>query len=75
MLLEEIERLGAGVLDPRFPEVREFLIETYESALREWDLDGLNWISWIASALRERPVAAAITMVCPRRWTGCWRIR
>jgi alpha-galactosidase len=42
MLLEEIERLGAGVLDPRFPEVREFLIETYESALREWDLDGFK---------------------------------
>jgi alpha-galactosidase len=42
MLLQEIERLGAGVLDPRFPEVREFLIETYESALREWDLDGFK---------------------------------
>ena len=42
MLLEEIERLGAGVLDPRFPEVREFLIETYESALRKWDLDGFK---------------------------------
>jgi alpha-galactosidase len=42
MLLEEIERLGAGVLDPRFPEVREFLIETYESALREWNLDGFK---------------------------------
>jgi alpha-galactosidase len=42
MLLEEIERLGAGVLDPRFPQVREFLIETYESALREWDLDGFK---------------------------------
>ena len=42
MLLEEIERLGAGVLDPRFPEVREFLIETYESALREWDIDGFK---------------------------------
>ena len=42
MLLEEIERLGAGVLDPRFPEVREFLIETYVSALREWDLDGFK---------------------------------
>jgi alpha-galactosidase len=42
MLLEQIERLGAGVLDPRFPEVREFLIETYESALREWDLDGFK---------------------------------
>jgi alpha-galactosidase len=42
MLLEEIERLGAGVLDPRFAEVREFLIETYESALREWNLDGFK---------------------------------
>jgi alpha-galactosidase len=42
MLLQEIERLGAGVLDPRFPEVREFLIGTYESALREWDLDGFK---------------------------------
>lgn len=42
MLLDEIERLGAGVLDPRFPEVREFLIGTYEDALREWDLDGFK---------------------------------
>jgi alpha-galactosidase len=42
MLLAEIERLGAGVLDPRFPEVREFLIGTYETALREWDLDGFK---------------------------------
>ena len=42
MLLQEIERLGAGVLDPRFPEVREYLIETYESALRAWDLDGFK---------------------------------
>lgn len=42
MLLEEIERLGAGVLDPRFPEVREFLIGTYEDALRAWDLDGFK---------------------------------
>jgi alpha-galactosidase len=42
MLLQEIERLGAGVLDPRFPEVREFLIGTYELALREWDLDGFK---------------------------------
>jgi len=41
-LLGEIDRLGAGVLDPRFPEVREFLIETYESALEEWDLDGFK---------------------------------
>ncbi len=42
MLLGKDERLGAGVLDPRFPEVREFLIGTYEAALREWDLDGFK---------------------------------
>lgn len=42
MLLREVERLGAGVLDPRFPEVREFLFRTYEAALTEWDLDGFK---------------------------------
>ncbi len=31
-----------GVLDPRFPEVREYLLTTYERALRDWDLDGLK---------------------------------
>ena len=31
-----------GFLDPRFPEVREFLISTYEKALKEWDLDGFK---------------------------------
>ena len=33
---------GAYVLDPRFPEVREYLISTYERALREWNLDGFK---------------------------------
>lgn len=32
----------AGVLDPRFPEVREYLAGLYEKALRDWDLDGLK---------------------------------
>src|SRR5437762_8760262 len=40
--LEVIDRLGAGVLDPRFPEVREYIIATYERALRDWDLDGFK---------------------------------
>ena len=30
------------VLDPRFPEVREFVVRTYERAVREWDIDGLK---------------------------------
>ena len=40
--LYDVEGLGTSVLDPRFPEVRAFLAETYERAIREWDLDGLK---------------------------------
>ncbi|MBR4616472.1 MAG: alpha-galactosidase, partial [Kiritimatiellae bacterium] len=29
-----------GVLDPRFPEVREYLIQTYERVVGEWGFDG-----------------------------------
>lgn len=31
-----------GILDPRFPEVREYLIQTYERAVRDWGFDGLK---------------------------------
>lgn len=34
--------LGAGVLDPRFPEVREYLTEVYEKSLKDWNLDGFK---------------------------------
>lgn len=37
-----VERNNTGVLDPRYPEVREFLIGIYEKALRDYDLDGLK---------------------------------
>ncbi len=40
--LYRIPRQQTSVLDPRFPEVREFLISTYETALREWDIDGFK---------------------------------
>ena len=40
--LEFIDRLGAYTLDPRYPEVRAYLIDLYERALREWDLDGFK---------------------------------
>ena len=29
-------------MDPRFPEVRDYICSLYEKALREWDLDGLK---------------------------------
>ncbi|MBL4938631.1 alpha-galactosidase [Clostridium sp. YIM B02515] len=41
-LLGYDEILKTGVLDPRYPEVREYLISIYENAVAEWDLDGLK---------------------------------
>lgn len=32
----------AYIFDPRFPEVREYLVSTYENAMRDWDLDGFK---------------------------------
>lgn len=34
--------LQAGVLDPRYPQVREYLISVYREALLSWDLDGFK---------------------------------
>lgn len=36
------EGFGAYVLDPRYPEVRAYLIGVYESAVRDWGIDGLK---------------------------------
>ena len=33
---------GTYVLDPRYPEVREFIVNTYITALEEWNLDGFK---------------------------------
>ena len=35
-------RNGSHVLDPRFPEVRRYLIDTYVTAMRDYGLDGLK---------------------------------
>lgn len=42
MLLRDDPELHCSVLDPRYREVREFLISTYTTALKEWDLDGFK---------------------------------
>jgi alpha-galactosidase len=34
--------LHAHILDPRYPEVREYLIGLYEAAVRDWGVDGLK---------------------------------
>tara|TARA_R110000823_G_scaffold20644_1_gene62998 strand:+ start:32323 stop:34077 length:1755 start_codon:yes stop_codon:yes gene_type:complete len=35
-------RKGSAVLDPRYPEVRKYLVDTYVKALAEWNLDGFK---------------------------------
>lgn len=46
--LHHWESQGTWVLDPRYPEVREHIIGTYEKALLEWGLDGfkLDFLGW-----------------------------
>ena len=36
------ENSGAYTLDPRYPEARQYLIDIYVNALRDWDMDGLK---------------------------------
>lgn len=52
-LLFYAESRGAGVLDPRYPEVREYLIETYKKAVKNWELDGLK-LDFIDQFAQER---------------------
>ena len=42
MTISYIDRLGAYTLDPRYPQVREYLIGIYTEALKKWDLDGFK---------------------------------
>ncbi|MEL6538987.1 MAG: glycoside hydrolase family 36 protein, partial [Bacteroidota bacterium] len=49
--LRHWESQGTYVLDPRYPEVREYIISTYTEALTAWNLDGfkLDFIGWFAA--------------------------
>ena len=42
MLLYKIDGAGVSVLDPRYPEVREFLINKYEEFLVKYNIDGFK---------------------------------
>lgn len=40
--LYSIDKARCSVLDPRYKEVRDFLVSTFANAVRDWDLDGLK---------------------------------
>ena len=41
-MLSFVDMGGTWVVDPRYPEVREYLIDIYRRALTDWGLDGLK---------------------------------
>jgi len=41
-LIENDRGMNAAVLDPRFPEVRKFLVDLYVKAVNDWNLDGFK---------------------------------
>ena len=41
-LLYYSEEMSAGVLDPRYPNVRQFLVDTYRNIVNQYGLDGLK---------------------------------
>lgn len=55
-----VECAGGHVLDPRFPEVREFIVRTYEDAVRNWNIDGLKLDFIGRFALKEGVVDPAV---------------
>ncbi len=55
--------LGSGdvkCFDPRYPDVREYLISCYERAIKDWDIDGfkLDFIDAFSQPDKEDPNAA-----------------
>ncbi len=48
-----------SILDPRYPDVREYLISTYENAVKDWDLDGfkLDFVDNFRQREEENPNA------------------
>ncbi len=39
---ERADRSRVGILDPRYPDVREYLLNIYVEAVQKWSLDGLK---------------------------------
>lgn len=65
MVLSKSERACAGVLDPRYPEVRKFLIDKYKFFASEYKLDGfkLDFIDQFY-AKNEPPFADGMDIEC-----------
>ncbi|MER6945464.1 glycoside hydrolase family 36 protein [Nonomuraea sp. NPDC000554] len=71
-LLMYADYMDAGVLDPRFPDVREFIVDRLSQAVEAWGMDGLkiDFVDWFA---RANPPARD-GMDCPEVAEGVRRL-
>lgn len=71
--LRYIEGPEAAVLDPRYPEVRDYLVEVFTTAMRDWDLDGfkLDFVDWFDACTAPSAGAGAD---CERVTEGATRV-
>ena len=53
-------RLSAGVLDPRYPEVRKYIVSKYVKHLKDWGLDGFK-LDFIDNFTNQDTEAPAVT--------------
>lgn len=78
--------LDCSSLDPRFPDVRDYLIATYEHALQAWDIDGfkfdfIDMFSWrgedpaLADNFAGRDIRSVPAAVDELLSTACRRLR
>ena len=58
--LKDEKGLHCSILDPRFPEVREYLASLYEKMMREWGLNGFKFDYVGMFALKEEDDDPAI---------------
>ncbi|WPU96898.1 glycoside hydrolase family 36 protein [Mucilaginibacter sabulilitoris] len=58
-VLYKSDRRSAVILDPRYPEVRKFIVDRYVQALKSWKLDGfkLDFIDSFTNQPGDPPVA------------------
>lgn len=76
-ILYYADSMEAGVLDPRYPEVREYLVKTYIDGIRRWNLDGfkLDFIDQMIAGSRTPAYNEAMDYVSVQEALDCLMLR
>ncbi|WP_433249388.1 glycoside hydrolase family 36 protein [Streptosporangium sp. CA-135522] len=72
-LLRFLDHMEAGVLDPRYPDVRAHILDRLSQAVEAWDMDGLK-IDFVDRFTVPEPPAPADGMDCDEVSEGVRRL-